>query len=37
MNQQDEIIVRPIPTSDAKPWIVRRHYAKRMCPISYAY
>ena len=29
--------VQPIPTADAKPWILNRHYAKRMCPISYAF
>jgi hypothetical protein len=31
------ISVRPIPTKEAKPWIIGRHYAKRMCPISYAF
>ena len=29
--------VQPIPTTDAKPWILNRHYAKRMCPISHAF
>ena len=31
------MIVQPITVSDAKPWILNRHYAKRLCPISYAY
>ena len=31
------MIIRQIPTEDAKPFILGRHYAKRMCPISYAY
>jgi len=29
--------VQSIPTSDAMPWILNRHYAKRSCPISYAF
>ena len=29
--------VQPIPSSDAMPWILNRHYAKRSCPISYAF
>ena len=31
------IDVVPIPAKEAAPWILVRHYAKRMCPISYAY
>lgn len=31
------IEVKPIETLIAKPWILQRHYAKRMCPISYAF
>tara|TARA_E500000318_G_C3469221_1_gene175820 strand:- start:27 stop:695 length:669 start_codon:yes stop_codon:yes gene_type:complete len=29
--------VQPIPSTEAKPWILNRHYAKRMCPISFAF
>lgn len=29
--------VVPISADDAKPWILNRHYAGRMCPITYAY
>jgi hypothetical protein len=29
--------VKRITTEDAKPFILSRHYAKRMCPISYAF
>jgi hypothetical protein len=29
--------VEPIPTRDAVPWLMNRHYARRMCPISYAF
>jgi len=31
------IEVRKITTKDAEPFILHRHYAKRMCPITYAY
>jgi hypothetical protein len=31
------IIVSPIPSKEAEPWILVRHYAKRKCPISYAF
>ena len=31
------IEVREISATDAEPWILHRHYAKRMCPISYAF
>ena len=27
----------PITYEDAKPWLLNKHYAKRMCPISYAF
>jgi hypothetical protein len=33
----DSLVVRSIPAKDAKPFILVRHYAKRMCPISYAF
>lgn len=29
--------VRQIPAEETKPWLLARHYAKRMCPISYAF
>jgi hypothetical protein len=31
------LVVRPIPTSETEPWLLMKHYAKRMCPISYAF
>lgn len=31
------LVVRSISTKDAEPFILGRHYAKRMCPISYAF
>ena len=33
----DQIIVSSIPQSEARPWIMARHYARRLCPISYAF
>jgi len=33
----DTIIVSPIPSKEAEPWMLVRHYAKRKCPISYAF
>lgn len=32
-----EITVNQIPAKEAEPWLLQRHYAKRMCPISYAF
>ena len=29
--------VEPITYHEAKPWIIRKHYAKRIPPITYAY
>ena len=29
--------VIPIQTADAEPWLLEKHYARRMCPISYAF
>lgn len=26
-----------IPTKESEPWLMKRHYARRMCPISYAF
>lgn len=31
------ITVRTIMPSEAEPWLLYRHYARRVCPISYAY
>lgn len=31
------ISVTPMPASEAIPWLLLRHYAKRKCPISYAF
>jgi hypothetical protein len=37
MNMEPSIIVSQIPSKEAEPWILVRHYAKRKCPISYAF
>jgi hypothetical protein len=29
--------VLPINSFEVEPWLLRKHYAKRMCPISYAF
>ena len=29
--------VLPIPSEEATPWLLAKHYAKRLCPISYAF
>jgi len=29
--------IEPIPTKDAEPWLLKRHYARRMCPVSHAF
>jgi hypothetical protein len=34
---EPSIIVSQIPSKEAEPWILVRHYAKRKCPISYAF
>lgn len=31
------IVVNSIPAKEAEPWLLEKHYAKRMCPISYAF
>lgn len=33
----EPVTVSRIPSSEAEPWILGRHYAKRNCPISYAF
>ena len=41
MSTQDaiatELRIAPVPTKEVEPWLLARHYAKRMCPISYAF
>lgn len=32
-----DIIVNQISIAEVEPWILNRHYAKRLCPISYAF
>lgn len=32
-----DITVNQISIKEAEPWILNRHYAKRLCPISYAF
>jgi hypothetical protein len=32
-----DILVQKIPPKETEPWLLSRHYAKRMCPISYAF
>lgn len=32
-----KVEVLPIKSEEAAPWILTKHYAKRMCPISYAF
>ena len=34
---KESVFIRKITIQDAQPFILERHYAKRMCPISYAY
>ena len=36
-SMSDSILVRAIPAKEAEPWLLNRHYAKRLCPISYAF
>lgn len=31
------IKVLPIKSAEVEPWLLKKHYAKRMCPISYAF
>jgi hypothetical protein len=33
----DSIFIASIPAKEAEPWLLSRHYAKRLCPISYAF
>jgi hypothetical protein len=34
---QMKIDVKAMPAKEAEPWLLQKHYARRMCPISYAY
>lgn len=36
-NEQIALRVAQIPAKEAKPWLLQRHYARRMCPISFAF
>ena len=31
------MVVLPIKSEETEPWLLEKHYAKRMCPISYAF
>lgn len=31
------VTVAPITAEDAKPWLLNKHYARRLCPISHAF
>jgi len=33
----DAMIVQPMPTEEALPWLLSRHYARRKCPVSHAF
>jgi hypothetical protein len=37
MSITEKYSVRPITTEDCKPWLLKRHYLKRMTSISFAY
>jgi len=37
MEKPPALVIRAIPAKEAKPFILLRHYARRMCPISYAF
>ena len=32
-----KIEIRPIPSTEAEPWLLLKHYAHRLCPISYSF
>ena len=36
-SEADAIVVRPIKSQDAAPWLLDKHYARRLCPVSYAF
>jgi len=33
----EKIIIRAVESKDVHPWLLKRHYARRLCPISYAF
>jgi hypothetical protein len=37
MPHQDNIVVRRVDPADVHPWLLNKHYAKRLCPISHAF
>jgi hypothetical protein len=37
MTIQDRIIVKRVEPVDVHPWLLNRHYARRLCPISHAF
>jgi hypothetical protein len=37
MQHQDNIVVRRVDPADVHPWLLNKHYAKRLCPISHAF
>ena len=37
MPHQDNIVVRRVDPADVHPWLLNRHYARRLCPISHAF
>ena len=36
-NSLHSLVVLSMPPAEAVPWLIQRHYAKRRCPISYAF
>jgi hypothetical protein len=37
MTANDRICVKRVEPEDVHPWLLNRHYARRLCPISHAY
>jgi hypothetical protein len=37
MSLNEAMKVLPINTFEVEPWLLEKHYAKRMCPVSYAF
>lgn len=37
MHNLNEIIVRRVDAADVHPWLLNKHYARRLCPISHAF
>ena len=36
-HRASSLVVCSIPAKESEPWLLQRHYARRMCPISYAF